>query len=421
MTDFEWSQDEWARRQAEEAAFNALSLVEQNAIKLAVLEKEWSALGAMREITFTVSFREEDGAKSLASVAGDNGFDSEIVHETDKEFQYKLESTRLMKPIAESVTHWEEWFREQASSARDVVHFDGFDRCGAEYEGWSYPERVSPAFALRGNTEWRDHKNAIGARDRTLVLFGQTLCGDWYGNKREGSKGWSNRFMAPTLSPPFDLVPSEFLKNARRRRPSNPEPTASMFSQWLYSLYANAFGDDQDRAMGREAEEHILAERRKAYAATDQASMREHFPGWRLKHNGLSSNQSDRPNYYSINDLLVGGEPLRVLPDLIYENTSTSEIIIVEIKHSRMNIPSNLWPNIWGQLWCYAQIPEVRNSPKVTVIGEVWEDRYHTYKGWSEREERQYVYLRASVRRNPRAVPYDRFFSTLFDIYRGAD
>jgi len=322
-----------------------------------------------------------------------------------------------MEPFAENVTLWEEWFRNQASKVPDFLDRECQDHYGADYKGWSYPERVSPAFFLRGDTRSQDYQNALGARDRTLVLFGKTFC------KFEASNGWSTKNNVTRASPTFDLVPSEFLNNARRRRPSNPEPTASMFAQWLYSLYADAFGDDQDRARGKEAEEYILAERRKAYAATDQTSMREHFPGWRLKHNGLGSNRSDRPNYFSINDLLVAGEPLRVLPDLIYENMSTGEILIVEIKHSQMDIPSNLWPNIWGQLWCYAQIQEVRNSPKVTVIGEVWGDKHYTISRGRRRgrEDWQYVCLRASVRRNPRAVPYDRFFRTLFDIYRGAD
>jgi len=32
-----------------------------------------------------------------------------------------------------------------------------------------------------------------------------------------------------------------------------------------------------------------------------------------------------------------------------------------------------------------------------------------------------YVYLRASVRRDPREPTFDRFFRTLFDIYQGAE
>lgn len=415
------SPDELARQQAQEkvrreiaeaekadkAAFDALPLVEQNAIKIAKLEKEWSVLGSIREITFTVFFGEESEAIILAKAARKKGFDTKVTTWSGEARNYQLTAKLLMQPIAESVTHWEEWFQAHVLKVPDFDNEEYLDD-GADFQGWSYPERLSPCFFLKGEERSRKHQNARGARDRTSVLFGQTLC-DF-----EASNGWASKKTTLIPSPSFELIPSEFLANARRHRPPNPDPTASMFSQWLYSLYANAYGNDQDRAKGKEAEEFILIERQKSYATTDYDIMRNYFPDWRLKHNGLSVHQTDKPSYYSINDLLVGGEPLRVNPDLIYENKRTRETIIVEIKHSLMDIPSNLWPNIWGQLWCYAQIQEFRDSSKVTVIGEVWGDKYI-------RGGYQYVYLRASVRRNPRAVPYDRFFRALFDIYRGVD
>lgn len=126
--------------------------------------------------------------------------------------------------------------------------------------------------------------------------------------------------------------------------------------------------------------------------------------------------QGTIPNFFKIAELPVGGEPLRVLPDLIYQNQRTMELIVVEIKHSAMTIPLNLWPNIWGQLWCYAQMEQVRAAPKVTVVGEVWGDTWEgRYPG------NRVVTLRLSVRRNPRAPGFDRFFRALFDIYRGVD
>lgn len=412
LVDIFESPEETARKEAEKAAFNALPLIEQNAIRLAELEREWSVLGSTRAITFTVFFGEEDEADSFALKARKEGFEVDIVHYLDGRHEYKLNATRLMEPTAENVTLWEEWFHTGASDVPNFVPDDypsDFVEAGAYLEGWSYPKRLSPAFFLKGDKRSRNNQNSLGARDRTRVLFGQTLC------NFEASNGWASNKNNLVSSPSFKLVPSEFLKNAHRQRPSNPEPTASMFSQWLYSLYANAFGDAQDRAAGKAAEEFILEERRKAYAATDYDTMRAHFPDWQLKHNGLGTDQSERPKYHKISDLAVRGEPLRVLPDLIYENRHTKEIIIVEIKHSQMDIPSNLWPNIWGQLWCYSQMHELREASKVTAIGEVWGDKYYS------RGESQYVYLRASVRRNPRAIPYDRFFRVLFDIYRGAD
>lgn len=409
--------EEIPRQKAKGAAFKALSLIKQNAIKLEELEKEWSSLGTLREITFAVFLGNEDEANSLASDAEEEGFDTKVTRWLDQDYNYKLTATRLMEPTAEIVTYWEKWFQNRASQVPDFVTDYGEDKDGADFKGWSYPKHLSPTFFLKGNSRSRRHQNEVenevGARDRTRVLFGQTFC------KFEASNGWASKRDVKETSLTFELVPSDFVKIARRRRPSNPEPTASMFSQWLYSLYANAYGNDQDRAAGKAAEEVILEERRKAYAKTDRDVMRKHFPDWQLKHNGLGISQSDKPNYFSITDLLVGGEALRVLPDLIYENKQTGEIIIVEIKHSHMDIPTNLWPNIWGQLWCYAQIQQLRGFPRVTVVGEVWGDQYYTFGRGMLRDKSQYVYLRASVRRDPRALPYDRFFRILFDIYRG--
>lgn len=100
---------------------------------------------------------------------------------------------------------------------------------------------------------------------------------------------------------------------------------------------------------------------------------------------------------------------MRVSPDLVYRNRETREIFIVEIKNTWMNVPSNLWPNIWAQLWVYAQIPEVLEAPKVTVVGEVWGERFL-------RKERL-VSMRACVKRDPRRPQFDRFFRELFEIY----
>ncbi|MDE4125199.1 ribonuclease E inhibitor RraB [Phaeobacter gallaeciensis] len=401
------SPEEMAREEAEKAAFDALPLIEKNAIKLADLEREWSILGPSRSITFTVCFIEEEQANLLAQDARKEGFDVSIVTwASENTYRYELNATRIMEPTAENVTFWEDWFFTRAKNAPDFEEYDDYFIDGADFSGWSYPKTLRPAFLLEGDKRSKNYQNALGAQERTRILFGQTLC-DF-----EASNGWASKKNSNS-SPSFQLIPSEFVKFAIRRRPSSPGPTASNFSQWLYSLYASAFGDAQDRDEGKAAEEFILEERQRAYAATDSKTMRSHFSDWRLQFNGLHMAQGIRPNFYTIKDLRVRGEPLRVLPDLVYRNNRTGEVIIVEIKHSQMDIPSNLWPNIWGQLWCYAQIEEFRDAPKVTVVGEVWGDQ------WYSRGQVRYVYLRASVRRNPRAKAYDRFFRSLFDIYRG--
>jgi len=53
----------------------------------------------------------------------------------------------------------------------------------------------------------------------------------------------------------------------------------------------------------------------------------------------------------------------------------------VEIKNTWIHVPNNLWSNIWPQLWVYAQIPQVVEAPKVTVVSEVRGERLL----WKER------------------------------------
>ena len=400
--------EEFARQRAEREAFAALPLIEQNAKKIADLEREWSALGPLREITFTVKFRVETGLEALAQAARHNGFNVDITSWAPGEsFRFTLEASRKMEPSAQEVTRWESWFEGQASSVPDFCEEDWAERPGAELEGWSYPKKLTPTFMLEGNPKQKRNWHIAAASKRTRILFGEALC-DF-----EASNGWADR-EGSRQAGAFQLVPTKFIETAQRRRPRNPEPTASGFAQWLYSLYSDAYGRDQDRERGKLAEQEILAERSRAFSATDNQTMRKRFPDWRLVHNGMNIGKDEPPRYFEIKELSVGGQALRVLPDLIFENIDSGARIIVEVKHSYMTIPTNIWPNIWGQLWCYSQLADIKSSPSVTVVGEVWGDKTY-YRGGD-----RCVYLRASVRRNPRASTFDQFFRVLFDSYRGA-
>lgn len=388
-----------------EAELEVKPLFERNAVTLAELEREWSVLGPQRAITFSVYVGDdEDVARTFARDLNAVGFQTELSGIWPSG-QWSVDATRTMEPTAANVTLWEEWFHariaawEYADDESGVVHF----------KGWSYPKRVAPAFSLEGRT-WSN----TSALERGEVLFGQTLAND-----KVSPKGKYDSSSPVAAAPPFHLVPSRFLIRARANRPSHAEPTASKFAQWIYSLYADAYGREQDLEEGKAAEEGIFAARRSAYACVDGAVLSTSFPDWRLVHNGLHFAHEAMPKYLTIGDLAIGGEALRVLPDLMYRNRLTGEIIIVEIKHSRMAIPSNLWPNVWGQLWCYAQLEQVRTAPRVTVIGEVWGDAWT--RGSRRVSSSRLVCLRASVRRDPRASAYDRFFRALFDIYRGAE
>lgn len=394
----------------------AKSLIERNAAKLANLEREWSVLGPLRPITFSVHVGDDETvARAFAREIESLGFHIDFSSVWPRG-PWSVHATRSMEPTPTNVTYWENWFKARLEA------WEHADEPGSiRFKGWYYPKRQAPAFAIDrrifGTASASDAAGVWGAAsafERGRILFGQTL-----GYDPVTPKGKYIQLETTPKRSPFHLLPSHFLKRARAQRPHHAEATASKFAQWLYSVYADAQGRAQDREEGKQAEESIIAARRSAYACVDGNVLLGSFPDWRLVHNGMLTAEAAMPEYFTIGDLQVGTEPLRVLPDLIYANRRTGEIIIVEIKHSRMAIPSNLWPNIWGQLWCYAQLEQVRSAPRVTVIGEVWGD------AWTRGNNRQpgdhLVCLRASVRRDPRRAAYDRFFRTLFDIYRGAD
>lgn len=286
------------------------------------------------------------------------------------------------------------------------------------------PSRRSVNFWPEGS-RGLDRMDRQAAEARAQVLFGAALAKDPL-EKDEiigipFAQDVVKRVPDGPASSTFKLVPSEFLRLAQKMRPEKPEATVSAFSQWIYSLYGKAFGDDEDRERGKAMEPEILERRTKAACCVNNGFLRSIDSEWRLIHNGLHVRDRDHVDYFTIDSLKVNGEPLRASPDLVYRNARFSEVIIVEIKHSRMQIPANLWPNIWGQLWCYAQIDIARNANSLTAVGEVWGESWTRGLG----RGRNYtpgvplVSLRASVRRDPRSAAYDRFFRALFEIYCG--
>lgn len=231
----------------------------------------------------------------------------------------------------------------------------------------------------------------------------------------------TGRWRFPSTRKPFHLVPSEFLRWAQANAPQKPVATASAFADWVYSLYSSPRSHD-DAAMARGiAMERVIFEQRARFreamsfaSSSDNAMLEKRGLPWKLSHCGLHLDaQNDTVDYFELENLNVHGEPLRASPDLVYVNTRSGELIVVEIKFTRQAITTNLWPNVWAQLWIYAHIPAAIAAPRVTVIGEIWGE-------WYAPEQRlRAVGLRASVRRDPRERSYDRFFRMLFDIYRG--
>lgn len=393
-----------------ETKFLPVPLIEKNAELLARLEEEWSSLEPLRQIEFNVRFVSLDydptppdlSAESFAARAKEEG--CECTMSSDQYGTWYVTASKMMEPKAADISI----LQERLKSFVD-------EHPGGYLDGWNYPPKKAVRFWP--NCPGSDKSAAF---DRAAVLFESEQVEDpLKGTKFFRSVEQKTNRKSGT---PFKLVPSEFLRRAQASVPKCPEPTASAFSQWVYSLYSQAQGDEEDLERGKDAEREIWVRRRAAQSCNDNRFLRSIRSPWSLVHNGLHLDRQRSPDYFELPTLRVNGAPLRASPDLVYVNQENSEVIIVEIKHSHLPITKNLWPNLWAQLWCYSHIDVAASAPKVTVVGEVWGEMWSRGygQGRSRVEGKKLVCLRASVRRNPRARAYDRFFRALFEIYRGS-
>jgi hypothetical protein len=98
----------------------------------------------------------------------------------------------------------------------------------------------------------------------------------------------------------------------------------------------------------------------------------ERRSGWRV----WFADNTERPSQiFTASRLTVNGAPLKCVPDLVLVHEPSGEILIVERKTtfvSESRIPSDGWPNVQAQLWCYSWIDQFATCPRVRLIGQLW-------------------------------------------------
>lgn len=314
------------------------------------------------------------------------------------------------------------WVLDHWNDRNSMIDFSIF--C----EGEKTPALILPENSL--DLAYGGQRSEHMADQRMRALFDDIEVNDRYETSRRvyrestSVKGMVWERYRPSTSGPFEIQPSNFLSKARELRPEYPEATASGFASWVYSLYGRPGNDEDALKRGIEAEKlifELLGSRdhvgsREVWTLANGKALQRRGDGWKLVHQGIHLN-SDTVPFFELEGLQVRGQPLRASPDLVFRNQITGQVLVVEIKLSRQSLPSNLWPNIWAQLWCYSQIPIAKNAPQVTVTGEVWGE--NTWRGSRRHAAAHLLYLRAVVRRDPRAPSYDLFFRQLFEIYCG--
>lgn len=228
---------------------------------------------------------------------------------------------------------------------------------------------------------------------------------DWLAARRNAFEGtvavkdpWSSVF-GNEEARDFQVSPEELLRRARATRPHEREATVSAFSDWVYELY-RAKPSYEGMARGRAAEE-LWSE--PICFRPDFSSVKSTL--WSLAFDGMGG-AIEQAAVLSAPSLLIGGQPLKGRPDLVYRHRYESCVVIVEVKCTTKPIPRALWPNVWAQLWAYSRIAEYHQAERVVVLAEIWAD----YGGE--------LILRRLVRRDPRRANFDRFYRELFSIYQ---
>ena len=140
------------------------------------------------------------------------------------------------------------------------------------------------------------------------------------------------------------------------------------FSGWVFDLcFPVRRHNIASLEMGRATERKLL-ERHRARYFLRLPEPKPQSKDWELVFRDPLTEVSP----FRISSLQVNGRAMYGVPDIVYRNAKTGEVMIVEIKATDANLPQDGWPNLRAQLWCYAQIDDWRNAPKITLIGQVW-------------------------------------------------
>jgi len=81
---------------------------------------------------------------------------------------------------------------------------------------------------------------------------------------------------------------------------------------------------------------------------------------------------------FSASKLRVANIPLQGRPDVVLRHKFDGTVLIIERKTTRrhpQDIPTEGWPNVEAQLWCYSWIDEYVDATEVLMFGQLWQDR----------------------------------------------
>lgn len=194
----------------------------------------------------------------------------------------------------------------------------------------------------------------------------------------------------PAPGTPYRVQHDRLLRAAKTCPPTTTGETVTDFVDWVFRLYVPE----------RHYENLLHGQRIEREVARRQVPIPTHS-GWKLESNGMSNGDS---KIYEISQLTINGKRLRGKPDLVFREKRTRRVLIVEVKASEADIPSNGWPNLRAQLWAYAKIDAFQDAPEISAVAEVW-----GFRGG--------LRLRQRLRFRPEGPAFERENAELFQRY----
>ena len=191
---------------------------------------------------------------------------------------------------------------------------------------------------------------------------------------------------------PFRFNLAKLARLGQYFQPKETGRTVTAFTDWIFRLY--------------KPQRDYVALKRGAHFEREIARKRVRYPqhtGWKLIYDGMNGSEE---HALPISELAINGAPIYGKPDLVFREKKTGRIMILEIKVSERDIPSDGWPNLQAQLWAYSKIDMWKDAPEILLVSEVWSYSYG-------------VRRRGTIR----YLQDDQIFETqnrkLFDVYCG--
>ncbi len=212
-----------------------------------------------------------------------------------------------------------------------------------------------------------------------MRLFGESLSGPPPLQKQFAMRWAALLGEEPPLGAPYRVTHKHLIQIIKLRQKnvglqsnmrfaaSPREPTVSGFANWVLRLYKPTRARHALEA-GIIGEHAVLDRREKIHRAKVEIPRWEN-QGWRLIHDGI---RGSFDKIFQIPSLTIDGIPLRGVPDLVFRERKSDRILIVELKVTSADLPSDGWPNLRAQLWAYGHIQDWTRASEILLAGEVW-------------------------------------------------